>query len=66
MSFHGISATDKDDPNAEYFFGCSGGEFEKVKELIEADPSLGKKKLIAHNGHRPPFDWAFCFLLRNQ
>jgi len=40
MTFHGISATDKDDPNAEYFFGCSGGEFEKVKALIEKDPSL--------------------------
>ena len=49
MTFHGISATDKDDPNAEYFFGCSGGEFDKVKSLIEKDPSLGKKKLIVHS-----------------
>ena len=49
MTFHSISATDKDDPNAEYFFGCSGGEFEKVKELIEADPSLantGKSEFV--------------------
>lgn len=43
MIFHGISATDKDDPNAEYFFGCSGGEFEKVKALIEKDPLLAQE-----------------------
>ena len=24
---------------------------------------LGKQKLIVHNGHNPPFDWAFCVLI---
>ena len=60
MTFHVISgATDKDDPNAEYFFGCSGGEFEKVKALIEADPSL------AYTTTKDGEHWKvhYCFIL---
>lgn len=32
-----------DGENSEYFFACSGGEFETVKTLIEKDPTLANR-----------------------
>ena len=39
-----------------------------VAQIVSTTSNLyiltqGKKKLIVHNGHRPPLDWAFCILI---
>ena len=33
-------ANPEEEENSEYFFACSGGEFQTVKTLLEKDPSL--------------------------
>ena len=39
----GDTSSSPDGENSEYFFACSGGEFETVKALIEKDPTLANK-----------------------
>lgn len=36
----GAMANPEEEENSEYFFACSGGEFQTVKTLLEKDPSL--------------------------
>mmetsp|Transcript_55877 Transcript_55877/g.118832 ORF Transcript_55877/g.118832 Transcript_55877/m.118832 type:complete len:198 (-) Transcript_55877:456-1049(-) len=35
-----FAVTLPDEANSEYFFACSGGEIDKIKTLVEVDPSL--------------------------